>query len=88
MLSLNYFKQDGVVLNTDFKRYSLRLNLDHRINDRFKTGISILGSYNINNNPAVAATSFVGIVSTVLGATVGAPPTLQPYRTDGSFFLF
>lgn len=88
MLSLNYFKQDGVVLNTDFKRYSLRLNLDHRINDRFKTGISILGSYNINNNPAVAATSFVGIVSTVLGATVGAPPTLQPYRTDGSFFPF
>ncbi|WP_300600918.1 TonB-dependent receptor [Niabella sp.] len=88
MLSLNYFDQKGVVLNTDFKRYSLRLNLDHRINDRFRTGISILGSYNINNNPATAATDFIGIVSTVLGATVGAPPTLQPYRADGSFFPF
>ncbi|MFA4868629.1 MAG: TonB-dependent receptor [Pedobacter sp.] len=88
MLSLNYFDQKGVVVATDFKRYSLRLNLDHQISNHFKAGISILGSYNINNNPAPAVTDFNGIVNTVLGATIGAPPTLQPYREDGSFFPF
>lgn len=88
MLSLNYFDQEGVIVASDFKRYSLRLNLDHQISERFKTGISVLGSYNINNNPASAVTSLNGIISSVLGATIGAPPTLKPYREDGSFFPF
>lgn len=88
MLSLNYFDQKGVIIETDFTRYSLRLNLDHEISKRVRAGISVLGSYNINNNPAPASTEFNGIVNTVLGATIGAPPTLQPYREDGSFFPF
>ncbi len=88
MLSLNYFDQKGVILNTDFKRYSLRLNLDHQISDRFKTGVSILGSYNVNNNPAASSSDINGIVSSVLGAAIGAPPTLKPYREDGSFYPF
>ncbi len=37
-LSTNYFNQDGIIINSNFKRYSLRLNMDHRINDRVKIG--------------------------------------------------
>jgi len=47
-ISGNYFNQDGILLNTGFKRYSARLNLEHEFNDKFKintyfTASSIIG---------------------------------------------
>lgn len=33
--------QDGIVLNSGFKRYQGRVILDHQVNDRFKTGVNI-----------------------------------------------
>ncbi|GAB4000451.1 TonB-dependent receptor [Spirosoma daeguense] len=90
-LSANYFNQDGIIINSNFKRYSFRLNIDHRISDRVKVGTSILGSYAINSGVTTGNQSIgdAGVVTqTVLGAAVGAPPTLQPYRPDGSIFPF
>jgi TonB-linked SusC/RagA family outer membrane protein len=43
-VSGNYFNQDGVLINTWFKRYSARLNVEHDYNHRLKLGTSILGS--------------------------------------------
>ena len=90
-LSLNYFDQDGVIIASNFKRYSLRLNLDHRINDRIKTGVSIMGSYNVNNGVTTGSET-VGdggvVLASIVGAALGAPPTLKPFRDDGSIFPF
>ncbi|GAB2555848.1 SusC/RagA family TonB-linked outer membrane protein [Spirosoma areae] len=90
-LSLNYFNQQGVILNSGFQRYSLRLNVDHRISDRIKVGTSMLGSYSINKGVPYGTTSLGDgdfITSSILGSAVGAPPNLQPYRADGSVFPF
>ncbi|GEO03584.1 SusC/RagA family TonB-linked outer membrane protein [Adhaeribacter aerolatus] len=89
-LSANYFNQDGIVISSDFKRYSLRLNLDHAISNRVKTGVSFLGSYTINNSIPTGSTSMDGpaVTTSILGAALGAPPTMQPYREDGSIFPF
>ncbi|GAB4029902.1 TonB-dependent receptor [Spirosoma gilvum] len=90
-LSANYFNQDGIIINSNFKRYSYRLNVDHRISDRVKIGTSILGSYVVNSGVTTGNQSIgdAGVVTgSVLGAAVGAPPTLQPYRTDGTIFPF
>lgn len=90
-LSLNYFDQDGIIKNSDFKRYSYRLNVDHKISDRLKVGTSILGSYSINNGVNAGAETLDGggvVRESVLGAAIGAPPTLQPYKADGSVFPF
>lgn len=90
-ISANYFNQQGIIINSGFNRYSLRLNLDHRINDRFKIGTSILGSYSINKGVPYGTRSLGDgdvVTSSILGAAVGAPPTLQPYREDGSLFPF
>src|SRR5690606_19237767 len=90
-LSFNYFDQEGIIINSDFDRYSFRLNLDHRINDRLKLGSSILGTYSINHGISAGATDLgnAGVVTgSVLGAALGAPPTLEPYREDGSLFPF
>jgi TonB-linked SusC/RagA family outer membrane protein len=89
-LSGNYFDQEGIVINSDFKRYSLRLNLDHKISDRVKIGTSLLGSQNINNSIPTGSTSLDGpaITSSLVGSALGAPPTLKPYDENGDFWPF
>ncbi|MDJ1493195.1 TonB-dependent receptor [Cytophagaceae bacterium DM2B3-1] len=90
LLSANYFNQEGVVLNSSFDRYSLRLNLDHTLNDRFKVGTSIFGSYSVNNRIRTGESSIDNpvVTNSMVGAALGAPPTLQPYRPDGTLFPF
>jgi TonB-dependent starch-binding outer membrane protein SusC len=90
-LSLNYFDQQGTFIGSGFKRYSYRLNLDHRVSKAIKIGTSILGSYSINNGIQTGGTNIGdggAVLSSVLGAAIGAPPTLQPYRADGTIFPF
>ena len=90
-ISANYFKQDGIIISSGFDRYSLRLNLDHQISTRFKIGTSILGSYSINKGVPYGSTSLADgpvVTESILGSALGAPPTLLPYRPDGSLFPF
>lgn len=89
-LSFNYFDQKGILVNSGFKRYSLRINLDHEVNDWLTVGTSILGSYSISNEVPNATTAGDGgaVVNSILGAAIGAPPTLVPYREDGSIFPY
>ncbi len=90
-LSANYFNQDGIIINSNFKRYSFRANIDHRISDRVKVGTSILGSYAINAGVTTGSQTIGdggAVVGTVLGSAIGAPPLLKPYREDGSIWPF
>ncbi|MFN8349640.1 MAG: TonB-dependent receptor [Spirosomataceae bacterium] len=90
-MSANYFNQDGIIINSNFKRYSYRLNLDHKISNRVKVGTSILGSYSVNSGVQTGSTSQGDadvVTGSILGAAIGAPPNLKPYRPDGSVFPF
>ena len=40
-LSLSFFDQKGLIVNTGFKRYDGRVSLDQRINSNVKTGLSV-----------------------------------------------
>ena len=77
--SVNFFKQDGIVINTDFRRYGIRLNLDHKFNDRFKVGNNINFS-NTFENIGLNDAEF-GIIATSLRQTPDIPVRLS----DGSF---
>ena len=44
-LSSSYLDQEGVVIYTGFKRFSLRLNADTKINDWLEIGESLAGSF-------------------------------------------
>jgi TonB-dependent starch-binding outer membrane protein SusC len=39
-LSLNYLDQTGILLGSDFKRYTTRFNLDHQLKNWLKVGVS------------------------------------------------
>ncbi|QDK81624.1 TonB-dependent receptor [Spirosoma sp. KCTC 42546] len=89
-LSLNYFNQDGIIKNSNFTRYSFRSNIDHRLTDKVRIGTSLYYGYSVNNGVSAGGTGSDVTSSRggVLGATVAAPPTLVPYRADGSVFPF
>ncbi|MDF9797884.1 TonB-linked SusC/RagA family outer membrane protein [Catalinimonas alkaloidigena] len=80
-LSLNYFDQDGTMLGTKFKRYSIRLNTDNNLTDNIIVGNSLLISHN-NSNTLQAVRNGVG---GILYNTLVAPPTIPVYNEDGSF---
>ncbi len=88
-LSGNYFKQDGILINSDFTRYSMRLNLDHRVSKLLKVGTSIMAVYSVNNRvPSVGGGLDGSASSNLIGAAIAAPPTMQPYREDGTLYPF
>jgi len=39
------FDQTGVVVNTDFKRFSLRLNTDYQLSDKINIGVNVAPNY-------------------------------------------
>ncbi|WP_128544825.1 SusC/RagA family TonB-linked outer membrane protein [Larkinella soli] len=89
-LTGNYFNQQGIIINSGFERYSLRLNLDHQVSTFLKVGTSLLTVYSVNDRIPTGSTSIDGpaVSSSILGSALGAPPVLVPYRQDGSVFPF
>ena len=77
LLSTSYFNQDGIALGSNFKRYSLRLNLDNKTNDWLKIGTSLQLAH-INENVNSTSSS---VISTALSITPDVPVT----NGDGSF---
>ncbi|AWW28844.1 TonB-dependent receptor [Echinicola strongylocentroti] len=45
MVSLNYFDQKGLVINSGFKRYGIRFNLEHQASEKFKMGLNMSSNY-------------------------------------------
>ncbi|MFC0514136.1 SusC/RagA family TonB-linked outer membrane protein [Mucilaginibacter angelicae] len=73
----NYFKQDGILQNTNFERYAGRVNVEHDYNDKFKISSYITGSR------TTAQIAPAGVVPAILLMT----PTTPVYNADGSFFI-
>ncbi|MGL4492368.1 MAG: SusC/RagA family TonB-linked outer membrane protein, partial [Tannerellaceae bacterium] len=85
MVSLNYFKQDGIIKNNDMTRYAGRVNLDQQINKYLKTGVSLALNRNDFGNVPVgdSGNEYAG---TIVSATQFNP--LIPIRDEnGNYAL-
>ncbi|TKC00150.1 SusC/RagA family TonB-linked outer membrane protein [Pedobacter cryophilus] len=49
LVSLGYNNQEGVVKNSNFQRYNLRLNQEIRVNSKIRVGADIVGSHYISD---------------------------------------
>ncbi len=47
--SIGYLNAEGIALDQEYERYNVRLNLDAKLSDKFKTGININGSLGNRN---------------------------------------
>ncbi|MGK6350909.1 SusC/RagA family TonB-linked outer membrane protein [Parapedobacter sp. DT-150] len=75
-LTAGYFKQDGVLINTDYSRFSLRSNNEYNVNEYIKIGTNISAtrqsfqSFNTDGGYQILFSAFV------------TPPIFSPFDTD------
>ncbi len=79
-LSAGYFKQDGIIYNTDFERFNLRFNGDIKVSNRIKIGNSLSLSKFIEHG-----TDTYNPFNSVVLLALTAPPTVKPRNADGSY---
>lgn len=80
-----YFDQDGIITNSGFKRYSIKINLDQQVTARFRIGTS-LSLANTLNNRSTRTEMELNNSGVVLGA-LEQIPTLAVYNADGTYAL-
>ncbi|TXD74106.1 TonB-dependent receptor [Aequorivita antarctica] len=79
-MSGTLFKQEGILIGTDYDRFNFRANLDHKISNKFKIGTSIGLSY--------AHTDRVESDQTLHGPLpngISTPAIYPVYNADGSY---
>ncbi|MFT4849778.1 MAG: TonB-linked SusC/RagA family outer membrane protein [Sediminicola sp.] len=72
--SLNYFKQEGIVISSGIEKYIFRSNVDIKLGDKLKTGVRLNYSRIKRDN---------GVVS--FGNAFGTLRTQPIYNDDGSY---
>lgn len=80
-ISGNYRNQEGIVIGSDFKRYSTRLNIDHNANDRIKIGLNNTISYTSANGASGG-----GYYSDPITSAFFVPPVYPVFNEDGTYF--
>lgn len=87
-ISMNYFDQGGIIINSNFKRSSVRINLDNTISKNFKIGTSLTYTYSINNGAVTSTVGDGGPGAGIVLTALTAPPTETPYDAQGRPTLF
>ena len=90
LLSLNYFGQDGIITNSKFDRFSVRLNLDHEVKKWLKIGTNTTLTRSTNNRIQTGSVNNDGggLTQSLVGAALSAPPVLKAYNADGSVYAW
>ncbi|MDR3235647.1 MAG: TonB-dependent receptor [Prevotellaceae bacterium] len=90
-LSGNHLSQDGIILNSGFKRFVGRFNYDRKISSKFSIGINLTG----NKSTQTSLTTFEGVnynsspfskgIANSLTYALYLPPVVPFYNADGSY---
>ncbi|GAB3008361.1 TonB-dependent receptor [Cyclobacterium sediminis] len=79
-----YFDQEGVVLNTDYERFSLRINSDYTASEKVSMGFNIAPQYVRDNTPRTDGSRGTGILFNALHAW----PNMPIYDEDGELTYY
>ncbi len=79
--TLTYFDQQGVLLNTGMKRYSLRSNNEYRPNNKIKAGLNLAPTYQTDHNNRSGTDG----QRQVIGMATSASPLIPIRNKDGDW---
>ena len=79
---LGYFRQEGVVNNSSYNRFTARANNEYKFNDKFKIAFNIAPSFSFDDAPP--ADGFFGSGGGLLDNARLTPPILSWKDADGS----
>ncbi|GAB3657085.1 TonB-dependent receptor [Echinicola sediminis] len=80
MFSVGYQDQEGIVIETNSKRYNFRSNVDIKVSEKVRTGINISGSLTDSNEPNYGG---LGVTQFIRDMIRKAP--LNPYRYENGY---
>jgi TonB-linked SusC/RagA family outer membrane protein len=78
---LTHFSQDGVLLNTGMKRFSLRSNNEYRPNSHLKIGLNLAPTYQLDHNTRSGTDGS----RQVIGISTAASPLIPLRGADGTY---
>ncbi|MBB6328879.1 TonB-linked SusC/RagA family outer membrane protein [Algoriphagus iocasae] len=78
------FDQKGVVRNTDYERYSIRMNTDYTVSDKVSIGLNVAPSYIVDNTPQTDGSRGTGILFNALHTW----PVMDIYDENGDLTFF
>ncbi len=82
-ISNAYFDQQGIVIESYYKRFNSRINLDHQVSDKLKFGENISLTVS-NNRRSLNDNVYTGTVTNAIGSS----PLMPVYEEDGSYANF
>lgn len=81
-ISGNFADQEGIMITSGFKRYSLRSNLESKVNDKFTVGLNLYANREVRLNDPRSINSFKGGPTT---RTLTIDPTRPLRNSEGGF---
>lgn len=82
-----YFNQEGILKNTGYKRFSLRINAEFNINKNIKLGASLAPSLQLEHNNRQGNSFNIDGQRAIIASTLMMPPMASPYNPDGTLTL-
>ncbi|RBL91346.1 SusC/RagA family TonB-linked outer membrane protein [Chitinophaga flava] len=79
LFSLNYFNQQGTLMNTYLKRYTIRSNTQYNITDRIRVGENL--AFSMTENPAVEINS----ADAAIGHAIREQSIIPVYDIKGNY---
>src|SRR5690606_34805368 len=85
LTSFNYYDQDGILINSNNRRYTGRLNIEHRVAKKFRLGVNISTSF---SKDAYVPNGFdLNERAGIVYAAIAYDPTLSMFADNGRYTL-
>ena len=81
LFSLNYFNQQGTLINTYLKRYTIRANTSYKVSNRIRIGENL--AYSAIDNPQ--ANGGILVEGSAIGFAMRENPIIPVYDIEGNF---
>lgn len=81
MFSAGYFNQQGVVINSDYERFSARAKIDSELNSWLKMGVNLAPTYMNANKTTQGHWASDGVIN----AALATAPVTPVYNDDGTW---
>jgi TonB-linked SusC/RagA family outer membrane protein len=86
LASVGYSNQKGMLVRNDFRRYTARVNVEHKLFDRVTVGARINYSNSYNSSPNSGSVGDGAFGTAGLGRLpLVLPPNISPYNADGTY---
>lgn len=81
MFSAGYFNQQGVIVNSDYERFSARAKIDSELNQWLKIGVNLAPTYMNANRTTQGHWASDGVIN----AALATAPVTPVYNEDGTW---